>query len=425
MTATESTICRFLDRSRRAPPAGASQTQPYLAWAADLRAGISRRFFGVNDAGGGAKFAPMKALPPVPEMRRAFLRGDASYDGVFYTGVRTTGIFCRPSCTARKPRPENVEFFATPREASFSGYRPCKRCRPLDADGRPPEWVRRLLERIDASPAARIRTADLRSIGIDPARARRYFVSHYGMTFQAYCRARRLGDAFRLIKEGATVSEVANESGFESESGFRAAFARAFGTTPGEATSGDAIALDWIPSPVGPLVAGANSEGLCLLEFSDRRMLETQLETLRRRVGRVLVPGRNRWLEVLRTQLGEYFDGRRQDFDLPLVIRGTVFQEKVWRALLTIPYGETWSYRRLAERVGQAGATRAVGTANGMNRIAIVIPCHRVVNADGRLGGYGGGVWRKQLLLDLERGQEALPIGTVARVRGAAQHRVP
>jgi AraC family transcriptional regulator of adaptative response/methylated-DNA-[protein]-cysteine methyltransferase len=292
----------------------------------------------------------MKALPPVPEMRRAFLRGDASYDGVFYTGVRTTGIFCRPSCTARKPRPENVEFFATPREASFSGYRPCKRCRPLDADGRPPEWVRRLLERIDASPAARIRTADLRSIGIDPARARRYFVSHYGMTFQAYCRARRLGDAFRLIKEGATVSEVANESGFESESGFRAAFARAFGTTPGEATSGDAIALDWIPSPVGPLVAGANSEGLCLLEFSDRRMLETQLETLRRRVGRVLVPGRNRWLEVLRTQLGEYFDGRRQDFDLPLVIRGTVFQEKVWRALLTIPYGETWSYRRLAER---------------------------------------------------------------------------
>lgn len=350
----------------------------------------------------------MKALPPVTEMRRAFLAGDASYDGVFYTGVKTTGIFCIPSCTARKPRPENVEFFPTPREASFSGYRPCKRCRPLDADGRPPAWVQRLQERIDDDPSRRITAADLRAAGVDPARARRYFLRHYGMTFQAYCRSRRLGDAFRMIKEGTAVSEAASESGFESESGFRAAFERAFGTTPGEAATNEAILLDWIPSPVGPLIAGANDEGICLLEFTDRRMLEAQLETLRRRVGRVVLPGRHRWLDALRAQLAEYFAGRRHDFDLPLVIRGTPFQEKVWRALLTIPYGGTWSYRELAARVGQPGASRAVGTANGMNRIAIVIPCHRVVNADGRLGGYGGGVWRKQILLDLERGQQSL-----------------
>jgi len=351
----------------------------------------------------------MKALPPVTEMRRAFLHGDASYDGVFYTGVRTTGIFCRPSCTARKPRPENVEFFATPREASFSGYRPCKRCRPLDADGRPPAWVQRLLARIEADPARRVAAGDLRAAGIDPTRARRYFLKHYGMTFQAYCRARRLGDAFRMIREGAAVSEAASGSGFESESGFRTAFARAFGANPAEAAAGgEAVMLDWIPSPVGPLIAGANDEGVCLLEFTDRRMLEAQLATLRRRVGRVLVPGRHRWLDALRTQLAEYFAGRRRDFDLPLVVRGTPFQEKVWEALLTIPYGETWSYGELASRVGQPGASRAVGTANGMNRIAIVIPCHRVVNADGKLGGYGGGVWRKQILLDLERGQRAL-----------------
>ena len=350
----------------------------------------------------------MKTLPPVTEMRRAFLAGDASYDGVFYTGVRTTGIFCRPSCTARKPRPENVEFFATPREASFSGYRPCKRCRPLAADGRPPAWVGRLLARIEADPSQRVAAGDLRAMGIDPARVRRFFVKHYGMTFQAYCRSRRLGDAFRMIREGMTVNTAASEAGFESESGFRAAFARAFGTTPGEAAAADAILLDWIPSPVGPLLAGANDEGLCLLEFTDRRMLEAQLGTLRRRVGRVMLPGRHRWLEALRDQLGEYFAGQRPDFDLPLVIRGTPFQEKVWRALTTIPYGETWSYRELAGRVGQPGASRAVGTANGMNRIAIVIPCHRVVNADGKLGGYGGGVWRKQVLLDLERGQGTL-----------------
>jgi AraC family transcriptional regulator of adaptative response/methylated-DNA-[protein]-cysteine methyltransferase len=344
-------------------------------------------------------------------MRKAFLAGDGSYDGVFFTGVKTTGIFCRPSCTARKPLPENVEFFASPREALFSGYRACKRCRPLDADGRPPAWVARLLERLERAPGERIRAADLRAAGVDPARARRYFQKHYGMTFQAYCRARRLGDAFRRIKGGSTVSDVATASGFESESGFRAAFGRAFGAAPSEAAAGDTVLLDWIASPVGPLVAGATSEGVCLLEFSDRRMLEAQLKTLRKRLGAPLVPGRNRWLEKLRQQLDEYFAGRRKDFDLPLVIRGTAFQEQVWRTLLTIPYGETWSYRDVAAGIAQAGATRAVGTANGMNRIAIVIPCHRVVNADGRMGGYGGGVWRKQFLLDLERGQRGLDMG--------------
>jgi AraC family transcriptional regulator of adaptative response/methylated-DNA-[protein]-cysteine methyltransferase len=350
----------------------------------------------------------MKTLPPVQEMRRAFLGGDASYDGVFFTGVRTTGIFCRPSCKARKPRPENVEFFGTPREASFSGYRPCKRCRPLDTDGSPPAWVGRLLARVDADPASRIRAADLRAAGVDPARARRYFLKHYGMTFQAHCRARRLANAFHLIKEGATVSDAANDVGFESESGFRSAFAQAFGTSPGEAVERDTVALDWIASPVGPLIAGATGEGICLLEFTDRRMLEAQLTTLRRRLGVPLIPGRNRWLDTLRKQLGQYFSGTRQAFDLPLVIRGTDFQEQVWQALLTIPYGETWSYRDLARRIGNPAAMRAVGTANGMNRMAILIPCHRVVNADGRLGGYGGGIWRKQFLLDLERGQGAI-----------------
>jgi len=347
----------------------------------------------------------MPTLPSERTMRNAFLAGDASYDGVFFTGVKTTGIFCRPSCTARKPRPENVEFFATPREAMFSGYRACKRCHPLDSDGRPPAWVARLLERLEQAPGERIRAADLRAVGVDPARARRYFQKHYGMTFQAFCRARRLGDAFRQIKGGSTVSTVASQSGFESESGFRAAFGRAFGAAPSEAADNDAVALDWIASPVGPLIAGASGDGICLLEFSDRRMLEAQLQTLRRRLGAPLVPGRNRWLEMLRSQLDEYFAGRRRDFDLPLVIRGTPFQEQVWRTLLEIPYGATWSYRDVATHIGQSKATRAVGTANGMNRIAILVPCHRVVNADGRMGGYGGGVWRKQFLLDLERGQ--------------------
>jgi AraC family transcriptional regulator of adaptative response/methylated-DNA-[protein]-cysteine methyltransferase len=347
-------------------------------------------------------------------MRRAFLAGDASYDGIFFTAVRTTGIFCRPSCGARKPRPENVEFFATPRAAMFSGYRPCKRCRPLDTDGRPPAWAARLMRRLEAAPGRRIRAAELEAMGIDPARARRYFLKVHGMTFQAFARARRLNEAFRQIKKGSTVTQVALDSGFESESGFRTAFSRVFGAAPSGSKARDAISIGWIETPVGPLVVGANESAVCLLEFSDRRMLETQLEVLRRRFGTSLVPGNNRWLDALKAQLHEYFAGKRRNFNLPLSFPGTPFQEKVWSALLEIPYGSSCSYKDVAVKVGHPEAVRAVGTANGMNRIAIVIPCHRVLNANGDLGGYGGGLWRKRLLLDLEAGQRSL-LETTAR----------
>src|SRR5690349_8695297 len=140
------------------------------------------------------------ALPPVPQMRRALSRRDGSFDGLFFFGVRTTGIVCRPSCTAKKPLERNVEFFASVREASFAGYRPCKRCRPLEANGSAPGWVQRLLAQIERDPSARIRNAQLRGMGIEPARARRHFQKTFGMTFQAYARARRLGRAFEQIK---------------------------------------------------------------------------------------------------------------------------------------------------------------------------------------------------------------------------------
>ena len=360
-----------------------------------------------NDAAGTV----LLMLPQLSsrEMHRAMSRSDASYDGVFFVAVKTTGIFCRPSCSARKPNPANVEFFATPREALFSGYRACKRCRPLDTDGKPPRWVENLLRRLESAPGERILAPALRSMGIDPARARRYFQQHHGMTFQAFCRARRLSDAFRRIKGGSPVSEVANSSGFESESGFRAAFGRVFGGTPLEARSAELITLAWIPTATGPLIAGATEDALCLLEFSDRRMLEAQLQTLRRRFRATLVPGSNQVLDSLQQQLNEYFAGSRTQFSVPLKYPGTPFQQQVWSALLQIPYGGTCSYRDVARKVGRPGAVRAVGTANGMNRIAILIPCHRVVNANGELGGYGGGLWRKRMLLDLESGAQRKP----------------
>jgi AraC family transcriptional regulator of adaptative response/methylated-DNA-[protein]-cysteine methyltransferase len=338
-------------------------------------------------------------------MQAACAARDESYIGVFYIAVRTTGIFCLPICPARKPLPKNVEYFATIHEALFAGYRPCKRCRPLDVSGTPPVWVGKILTRLQAHPGDRLRDADLRGMGVEPGRARRYFQRHYGMTFHAFARGMRLGGAFQQLKRGVDLDAVALGNGFESHSGFREAFQRLIGMPPGKSRNTDCVTVSWIESPVGPLVAAATDAGICLLEFSDRRKLETQFQALRSRFG-AIVPGVHPLLEQLRAELGEYFQGQRRVFTVPLVFPGTEFQVKVWRALLDIGYGETKSYEQMAWAVGSPRAVRAVGTANGQNRIAIVLPCHRVVNKSGKLGGYGGGLWRKQLLLDLERGEQ-------------------
>lgn len=349
---------------------------------------------------------PLLDQPPMPsrgEMERAFLEGDASYDGLFYTGVRTTGIFCRPSCSARKPKPENVEFFGTVKDVLFAGYRACLRCKPLESGDQHPTWLDALMARIDAEPAARIREADLRTMGLDPARVRRYFATRYGLTFQAYCRARRLSHALESIKQGGSVDDAVFDAGYESHSGFREAFAKTFGTTPGGAMQPGAIHLGWIETPLGPMIAGASDEGLVLLEFTDRRMLEAQLATVRRRFGAGLVPSDHGILRQLRAELEAYFAGTLTTFTVPIVAPGTPFEERVWAELLKIPYGETRSYENIAVALNNRGAVRAVGRANGLNRIAIVIPCHRVVNKSGELGGYGGGLWRKRRLLHLEQ----------------------
>jgi AraC family transcriptional regulator of adaptative response/methylated-DNA-[protein]-cysteine methyltransferase len=347
-----------------------------------------------------------KALPSHKEMVRAYLATDTSYDGVFFTAVRTTGIFCRPSCTARKPLPENVEFFSSVKQALFAGYRPCKRCTPLEPAGRPPEWVARVLARVDEVTDRRMTAADLRTLGVDPARARRWFLANYGLTFAAYCRGRRLSTALTTIRKGATIDDAVFDSGYASHSGFREAFARAFGTPPGRSTEVRPVLLAWIESPLGPLIAGASEQGVCLLEFTDRRMLEAQLETIRGRFRCALAPGENRHIVRLRKELGEYFAGKRRVFEVALDYPGTAFQVRVWSELLAIPHGKTLSYEELATAIDSPRAVRAVGRANGMNRISILIPCHRVIGKDGAPVGYGGGLWRKRWLLDHERGGE-------------------
>lgn len=357
---------------------------------------------------------PLLSLPSREEMERAYLACDASYDGVFLVAVRTTGIFCRPSCGARKPRPENVEFFAVPKEALFAGYRPCLRCRPLESD-HTPAWVARVLDRIERQPHARVRERDLRVMGVEPARVRRYFATRYGLTFQAYCRARRLARAFERIRDGEPLDAAVFDTGYESHSGFREAIQKAFGQPPGQLSEVECIRLAWVNTPLGPMIAGATDRGVCLLEFTDRRMLERELAWLRRRFKAALAPADHAHLTTLGRELAEYFAGARRAFSVAVDAPGTPFEERVWAQLREIPYGETRSYEDIARVVATPAAVRAVGRANGMNRVAIVVPCHRVGNKSGELGGYGGGLWRKRRLLEIERSAALSPrdIGTL------------
>lgn len=336
-------------------------------------------------------------------MIEAFLGRDPSYDGVFFTGVRTTGIFCRPTCPARKPKRKNVSFFASAQEALSAGYRPCRRCRPLQPDGATPSWLQPLLDAVEEDPARRWTDEDVRERGLSPSRVRRWFKRNHGMTFHAYSRARRLGAALGRVQNGEGVSRAAFEVGYESLSGFQEAFRRYFGEPPTAVDDRAVARVTRIPTPLGAMIAAATDEAVCLLEFADRRGLPGQVRRVARRSGLVYAPGSAELSEVVRRQVEEYFIGARSSFDVPTAPAGTSFQADVWRALREIPYGETRSYAQIAEAVGRPSAVRAVGTANGANALAIVIPCHRVVRADGSLSGYGGGVWRKRRLLELER----------------------
>lgn len=346
-------------------------------------------------------------LPGNEEMYRALVERDAAYDGVFVTAVKTTGVFCRPTCAARKPRRENVEFFGNARDALLSGYRPCRRCRPLELRGAPPRWLRSLLAAVEEDPLRRWRDADLRGRDLDPARVRRWFQREHGMTFHAYLRARRLGSALGRLRHGEDQTMVAHDHGYESLSGFRDAFQRVFGNAPGRARGADPVMVTRLLTPLGPMIAGATSGGVCLLEFAERRMLDTQLRRLSRYLGDCFAPGSNEMLERLDQELAAYFSGELREFATPLVTPGTEFQQQVWNGLREIPYGETRTYQEQARAIGRPSAVRAVGRANGDNRIAVVIPCHRVVGADGKLTGYGGGLWRKRALLNLERAGQA------------------
>ncbi|RPD42689.1 bifunctional transcriptional activator/DNA repair enzyme AdaA [Chitinophaga barathri] len=336
-------------------------------------------------------------------MYKALVDKDVSYEGSFIAAVKTTGIFCRPTCTARKPKPENVEFFKTTQEAILKGYRPCKVCSPLGKFGETPEEIRSILSELEADPSLKFKDWDLLQRGVEPSMIRRWFLKNHGITFQAYQRMFRINSAFQKIQQGEAVTSAAFDAGYESLSGFTDSFKSVFGVSPSNSKDKQVINIKRLETPLGTMFAGAVEKGICLLEFSNRKRLETELKDLSKRLNANVIQGANKHFDQLERELEEYFDGKRKTFTVPLFMPGTDFQQTVWEKLQTIPYGDTRSYKQQAAAIDKPEAVRAVGNANGMNRISIIVPCHRVIGEDGSLTGYGGGLLRKQWLLDFER----------------------
>jgi AraC family transcriptional regulator of adaptative response/methylated-DNA-[protein]-cysteine methyltransferase len=325
------------------------------------------------------------------------------YEGVFVTAVKTTGIFCRPSCRARKPKFENVEFFDTVQQALQNGYRPCKICKPMEQLDETPDYIKSIIKELHLDPFLRIKDDDLRQRTIEPSQIRRWFKKNHNMTFHAYQRLLRINTAFSEIKKGETISNSAFDSGYESLSGFTESYHSVFGVSPSKNTNKSIINIIRFTTPIGPMFACATQKGICLLEFTDRRMLETEFKDLNKKFNAVILPGKNPHLKQVQVEILEYFNGSRKNFTVALDAPGTAFQEVAWQSLHNIPYGETRSYAQQAKALGNPKAVRAVGTANGHNRIAIIIPCHRVIASNGKLAGYGGGIHRKKWLIDFEK----------------------
>jgi len=346
--------------------------------------------------------APLLALtlPPDDVLYAALLARDPAFDGRAYVGVTSTGIFCRLTCPARKPLRVNCRFFASPADCLAAGFRACLRCHPLAPEAAADPCIAALTAALEADPGRRWREEDVAGLGFDPSTVRRSFRRQFGVTFLEMARQRRLREGIATLAAGGRVIEAQYDAGFDSPAAFRAAFARLLGAAPAE-MKGALLQADWIDTPIGPMIAVADKRSLHLLEFADRKALPAELARLRKMAGGIGL-GRPAPIDQMAAELGAFFAGTSAAFATPLALHGSAFTKQVWEILRQIPPGTTRSYGEIARQMGRPEAARAVARANGANQIALVIPCHRVIGADGALTGYGGGLWRKQRLIELE-----------------------
>jgi AraC family transcriptional regulator of adaptative response/methylated-DNA-[protein]-cysteine methyltransferase len=327
----------------------------------------------------------------------AVLARDKAADGTFVLGVKTTGIYCKPSCPARKPLRKNVRFYATCAEAEAAGFRACKRCKPNVANGADAQAEKiaaacRMIETAETAPSLAALAAQA---GLSPYHFHRVFKAATGLTPKAYAVSHRNKRVREALKGANTVTEAIYEAGFNSTGRFYADATPSLGMKPRAYRAGGADAE--IRHAI------AKCTGLCALFFGDD---PAELEQeLRDRFPRAKLTKGDRAFKDLVAKVVAYVEAPQKALDLPLDVQGTAFQHRVWTALREIPSGETVTYGDIARRIGKPEAVRAVGTACGANRIAVAIPCHRVVGSTGKLTGYRWGVERKQALLDREKGR--------------------
>jgi AraC family transcriptional regulator of adaptative response/methylated-DNA-[protein]-cysteine methyltransferase len=335
----------------------------------------------------------------------AVVARDATFDGVFYFSVETTGIYCRPSCPARRPKRAHVRFHTSAEDAEHAGFRPCKRCRPDQ-----PSLFATQADKV-AQACRTIETAEqvpqlkelARDAGLSPHHFHRVFKSVLGVTPKAYAAAHRKTRLRDALRKRATVTEAIYDAGFNAGSRFYAGAKETLGMTPTEFRAGGAAAeIEYAigQCSLGPVLAAATRKGVCAIFFGDDAA--SLRATLKRQFPRAqLMEGGAAFKDTLAKVIA-FVEAPRSKFDIPLDIRGTAFQHRVWEALKRIPPGKTASYTEIAEAIGASGSARAVARACASNPIAVAVPCHRVVRSDGSLSGYRGGVERKRALLARE-----------------------
>jgi AraC family transcriptional regulator, regulatory protein of adaptative response / methylated-DNA-[protein]-cysteine methyltransferase len=352
---------------------------------------------------------------------------DASADGAFFYGVRTTGVFCRPSCASRLPRRENVVFFDDADAARAAGLRECKRCRPGGLP-RELEIVRRACAALDADPQSRLTLAELGdAVHLSPFHLQRLFKRVLGVSPRQYQAARRGAVLRDALTQGAGVTRASNDAGFGSSS-------RLYESVPGELGmapsayrrkgAGLTIRYASAPTPLGIVLVATTGRGICKIAFGDdAATLAAGLTADFANADRVEDAAA---VAPFIAQIDAYLHGRRERFDLPLDIAPTAFQQRVWEALQRIPYGETRSYTQIAESLGAPRAVRAVASACASNPVALAIPCHRVVQKGGSLAGYRWGLARKAALIDAEaKGPAGHGVEPSAHEKATAQTRAP
>ncbi len=338
------------------------------------------------------------------EFYQALIDKNTEYEGIFYVGIKTTRVFCRPTCSRKKPKFDNCEFYQTAQEALLASFKPCKRCRPLSHPSYTSTLVHALMEAVERNPEKRWMDQDFQEFSVTAKTARRHFQKRFGITFIAYARNKRIEVAMKDIIRGGSVIEAQLNAGYESSSGFRDAFSKVMGGAPTSFKQHrNVLKTTWLDTLLGPMLAVSDDKAIYLLEFVDRYDLEQEIEQLKTQTNSVIILGGSDPIDSIETELKYYFEGKLKEFKTPLHLLGSPFQKLAWDALIDIPYGTTISYANLATAAGMEPVCETISEVNKANKLAIVIPCHRIINGDGGLDGYACGARRKEWLINHEK----------------------